>query len=111
MRLADAQQRIPHNDVHGQLIFDAIREGLWPFRAHIINVWTEYDIDRNEQKIVAEVRLMSGYTIAYIARANARDLADNLYGEVFRIAWEMRDAFRNREDFYDLPPLIYLGEN
>lgn len=110
MKLADAQMRIPHNDMHGRAIFDGIRRGMEPFRAEEIYVWMDFDIDCNEYRVCAEVRLKGGSHISHVVRSNAWELADNPTSESVRIALEMEKGFRDREDFA-LAPLIYLGEN
>ena len=96
---------------HSNMIFDAIREGMAPFRWKRIDLYAEYDIDYHEYRILAGVVLMSGYTISFTERVGAWDLTDYPDREYKRVADAMLKAFRYREDFYDLAPLIQLGRD
>lgn len=102
---------LPESDRHGRYIFDGVREGLEPFKAHMIQIYMDYDIDFNRYWVVVDVKFKSGWRLRHKEPVDRDDLLSDPDLEIFKIANLMRDAFRNREDFYDLAPLISLGDN
>jgi hypothetical protein len=109
VRLADAVLRLPHNDRHGEILFEAVREGLWPFKPHMIQAYMEYDIDFHRYWIYFEVVFKDGQRIAHKEKVDAWDMADQPYTEVNKLYPKFLAAFRNREDD-PIPSNIVLGE-
>lgn len=105
-----AMGRLPHTDRHGEVLFDAVREGLWPFKADGIYIYLEYDIDYHRYRVLVEVRFKGNWHIAHSEYVDAWKLADDPDGEVWKLCPKFVHAFRNREDYFDLAPLIHLGE-
>lgn len=95
---------------HGKWIYDSIREGMAPFTLKRIEIWCDFDIDYNEYRVLGAALLLNDYTIEYVVRVNAWDLAEKRDHEMWRVAEEMRESFRNRFD-WPVPTNIYLGEN
>lgn len=106
--LLPSRARIPRNDIHGKIIFEAIREGLSPFKARTINLHFEYDIDYRRYRLFADV-YFDHFRLAHRVFIDAFDLANNLEGEIEKAAADMLKGFRNREDFA-VPNNIFLGE-
>lgn len=109
LNLHDYFDVTPRND--STRIFEAIKEGFAPFRYKRIDLYTEYDIDYHEYRVLAGVVLMSGYTFSHSERIGARDLLGYPDREYRRVAELMFKAFRNRENIRGVPSNIKLGEN
>lgn len=105
-----ALQWIPEGDRYGQEIYDAIRQGMAPFKIHHFDVMLDYDIDYHKYRVIADVYLMSQFRIAHIEEVGAEKLADDIEAEMRRLANKFHYAFRNRVD-WPLTSNIELGEN
>lgn len=101
--------RLPHSDMHGRYVFDAIREGLWPFKARSIQLFFEYDIDFHRYVLFAEV-WFPDYQILKRVDIDAFELADDIDAAAFKMSEQMKQKFRNRE-ILPIHDKIVLGED
>jgi hypothetical protein len=100
---------VPQGDIHGHLVYDAIREGLYPFKPRTINLYMEYDIDFWRYVFFAEV-WFPDRQLRCRADIYVPDLETDLMAGARRIANEMFRGFRYRQT-YPIPDHIVLGEN
>ena len=103
--------RLSHSDPHGEVIFEAVREGLTPFKAEAIHLYMERDLDFNRFRLIIEVRFKGPWDIQHLEIIDADDLYSDPDLEIAKLYPKIVHAFRNREDYFDLAPLIYLGNN
>lgn len=100
---------VEQDDRLSRVLFDAAREGMWPFRGDKIEIGLEYEIDFNRDRIWVEV-YGTGWGFFASVLVDHYDMLDIPEITVHKIAQEIVQLLRNRED-YRLAPLIYLGEN
>lgn len=102
---------LPGEPAYGQIILDAIREGMAPFQMKMVSVQNSTELDFNRFRVTGSATLMSGYTYNYSEFVDRDDFLDNTNREMMRVAESFRQKFRNRSDSFLLGPNIYLGAN
>lgn len=108
LKLGGFSEKIGNN--HATWIYNNIREGMAPFELKMIEIYCDFDIDFNQYRVLGAAILRNGYTIEFVERVDAWDLAAKPDHEMRRVAEAMKVAFRNRFD-WPLPNNIELGEN
>lgn len=103
---------LPHEDMHGRILFESVREGMSPFRPETISASLEFDIDVNRYWLFVEVVFKDGYRLAHGEHMEASLMYSDPDVEIFRVSKLMFNAFRNREDYHAfVPKTVELGEN
>ena len=103
---------LPRNDMHGRMLFDAVKAGLHPFKPERLHSYLEFDIDFNRYRLYVEVFFKDNYRLAHREFMEADDLLNDSYAEMRRVSDLMFKAFRYREDFHAfVPKTVTLGEN
>ena len=107
--LDDGGRYLPETDRHGRYVWEAVREGIAPFRPRSIRVFVEYDIDFYRYVLFVEA-WFPDYQLRGRADIDVPDLDRDPDLAAFNAAKELFKQFRFREA-YPCGPNVELGEN